>query len=120
MTASTAKKREKLRQRTREKQGYVQLEVLTGAPLGQNIPISKLPFSMGREGTDFVTTDGQVSKQHGYITQESGRYYFEDRSSNGSMVNGIKVHHARQALNDGDTINLSMNVQLRFRVIHPS
>lgn len=113
------KKREELLQRSLQKQGYAQLEGMTGVLTGQNIILRKFPFSIGREIGDLIVPDMQVSRQHAQILQENGQYYFEDRSSGGSLVNDRKIHQERRALNDGDMIKLGAS-QIRFRVVKPA
>jgi eukaryotic-like serine/threonine-protein kinase len=87
--------------------------------------INKEQFSLGRKDpsrginpdadlTPFDTS-GKVSRRHGLITFENGKFFFEDLgSSNGSFINGIRLQpQMRRALQLGDQICLGETI-LRF------
>ncbi|MDD5312646.1 MAG: FHA domain-containing protein [Dehalococcoidia bacterium] len=58
-----------------------------------------------------------ISRQHINIWYENTQYYIEDRSStNGTKVNGVEIKGSgRQALEDGDVIDLAGKLNFTFR-----
>jgi predicted component of type VI protein secretion system len=68
---------------------------------------------IGREGTDIVLADPEVSRRHAAIREHGGGVAIEDLgSTNGTMVNDRKIQGV-QPLNDGDTLRIGNTV---FRV----
>ena len=64
-------------------------------------------ISIGRERTcDIFTGDGysDVSRHHADIFLDGSRLVLEDHSTNGTYVNGQKIHHTRMEIRVGDTI----------------
>jgi hypothetical protein len=67
-----------------------------------------------RSGNDIALLDLEVSRQHARIDYVDPRYYVSDLgSTNGTRVNGRLVK-GRQALNDGDVIEMGSQ-RMRFR-----
>lgn len=61
---------------------------------GNRVPINQYPFTIGRQDTTLVLSDASVSRKHAQITIDpnSGGFAFTDlNSSNGSLVNGVRV-----------------------------
>jgi pSer/pThr/pTyr-binding forkhead associated (FHA) protein len=70
---------------------------------------------IGREGTDIVVADPEVSRRHAAIRQHGDGVAIEDLgSTNGTIVNGDKVRGV-QPLNDGDSVRVG-NTVFRVRV----
>lgn len=73
---------------------------------GQAIPLTGETTSIGRAvDNDIVLGASSVSRHHAKIVWDSDRYYLIDReSTNGSFVNGKRVH--RQPLSEEDELLL--------------
>ncbi len=58
-----------------------------------------------------------ISRQHVTVSYENGQYYIEDRgSTNGTRLNGSSIKGTgRQAIKDGDTIDLAGALSFVFR-----
>lgn len=61
--------------------------------VGQEIPVTRLPFTLGREGCDLnFPQDGRVSRRHATLTHDQGRLAITDmQSSNGTFVHGQRL-----------------------------
>src|SRR5918998_2742061 len=67
----------------------------------------------GREGTEIVVADPEVSRRHAAVREHGGGVAIEDLgSTNGTFVNGEKVEGV-QPLSDGDEVRIGNTV---FRV----
>ena len=65
---------------------------------------------IGREGTDIVVADPEVSRRHAAIREHDGGIAIEDLgSTNGTYVNDQKVQGTRP-LNDGDSVRFGNTV----------
>ncbi len=84
--------------------------------VGQDIPISFFPFSIGREKQSLSIPLSNISGFHAYITCENGIYYIEDETSrNNTYVNNIPIRkQGKQLLKDGDEIRIASDVILYF------
>jgi serine/threonine-protein kinase len=62
---------------------------------GTLIPNNDRSISIGRENCDIIVPHPKVSRHHADVTiQSDGRtYLLIDRSSNGTVINGEKIHH---------------------------
>src|SRR3954451_16463511 len=70
---------------------------------------------IGREGTDVVLQDPEVSRRHAVIRVEADGVAIEDLgSTNGTFVNDERIQGVR-ALRDGDTVRFG-NTVLRLQV----
>lgn len=58
-----------------------------------------------------------VSNEHAEIEQRGGNLVLYDHSSNGTVVNGKKIHNANISINRGDTIMLAGRYELSWNVI---
>ena len=74
---------------------------------------------IGREGTDIVVADPEVSRRHAAIRRHGDGVAIEDLgSTNGTLVNGSKVQGV-QPLSDGDSVRVG-NTVFRVRVESPA
>ena len=80
----------------------------------EDVEIGNFPFHIGRDGSNCLTIpDRCVSKRHAQIEKsESGFVFVDNRSTNGSFVNGHRVTGS-VAINSQDIIQIS---QLVYRV----
>ena len=84
-----------------------------GAERSLMIPIGEDPLRIGRGlSADVHIDENSVSRRHAIVVPEgTGVRILDDRSSNGTLVNGRAVEQAR--LSDGDTILIG-RVPLRY------
>lgn len=87
------------------------LEVPTLPVSERRVPITELPFLIGR-GTQFgnhlILEDLRISRRSAAIDSENGSLWIEDRGQmNGVFVNGEKIE--RRALRNGDSIRLGLD-----------
>jgi len=79
-------------------------------PSGQRsrMPVSPLPFQIGRQGTNhLVLRDNRISRSHAQIVAENGDYFLEDlESRQGIYVNGQRV--SRHKLSELDRIDFGL------------
>ncbi len=84
----------------------LQLNIKQGAHAGHTCTFDVNPVVIGRDNTcDLVLSDSGVSRRHGRIGWQGGRYFIEDLGSlNGIYVNGrpVKLHW----LSNGDAISV--------------
>ena len=80
---------------------------------GKKVPITRSEFLIGQYSTnrqvDFaIYNNRKVSHQHAVIITNNGRCYLrDDRSTNGTWLNGIRLEHGKTVLlHDGDEIRL--------------
>ena len=73
--------------------------------------------SIGRsEDCDWVLSASGVSRMHARITVLGNRYYIEDRSTNGMLLNGAPMVHAQPSLlQDGDRVRID-TFELEVRI----
>lgn len=65
---------------------------------------------IGREGTDIVLADPEVSRRHAVIREHAGAIAIEDLgSTNGTFVNDRRISEA-EPLRDGDVVRLGKTV----------
>lgn len=84
-----------------------------GADLGREFPLLEREVSIGRTpGNIIVLQDPSVSREHARLLRDGDRYFLVDqRSGNGTFVNGQRVSRAR--VRSGDELGFG-NVVLRF------
>ena len=70
---------------------------------------ARASFSVGRVGgNDMIMPDLAISKQHAFIEIQRGNYLIRDvNSTNGTTVNGKRVHKKSKPLKDGDIIGFA-------------
>lgn len=88
------------------------LLVVQGRDQGERVTVGDSPVSLGRgPDNEFRILDGEVSRRHAIVQREGGGFVLVDnKSSNGSFVNGRSVSEHR--LRSGDQIQLGRTVLL--------
>jgi hypothetical protein len=61
--------------------------------------------------------DVHASREHACLMFEDGAWFLEDRSRNGTIVNGRKLHKARVKLASGDRIRIGDSFDVVFRYL---
>jgi pSer/pThr/pTyr-binding forkhead associated (FHA) protein len=85
---------------------------------GQTTPLPNRRAVIGRDtDCDIVVPDKGVSRRHASITPVPGGYLLTDESSNGTLVNGVRVGGTR-ILDSGDVIRMH-EVEMRFEIEGP-
>lgn len=76
--------------------------VLTGQEIGRLLRIGKSKVSFGRDySCTFPIEDEEVSRRHAEAISEAGGVYLYDlKSTNGTLVNGRRIHRRRLKNND--------------------
>lgn len=76
-------------------------------------------ITIGRDPKSNIVITGQdtVSFNHATIEYTGGSYLFIDDSSNGTLVNGQKLHHSSCPIRPGDVIMLAGVYQLKWELI---
>jgi hypothetical protein len=90
------------------------------SPNGGELSLSGDGAPLGRRDFQHMVAPDKadlISRQHVMVTYENGHYYIEDRgSTNGTRLNGSSIKGTgRQALKDGDTIDLAGALSFVFR-----
>jgi hypothetical protein len=95
---------------------YLQVQ---GPDRGLLIPLGTEPIHIGRGlSADLRLDEASVSRRHAIVVpRPSGARVLDDRSSNGTFVNGRRVQQAD--LRDGDVIVLG-RIVLRYLELQPS
>lgn len=89
------------------------LNIQSGVLRGQNIPITKDNFVIGRQEGDSIIKDETISRRHASIIMNNGQYYVQDfNSTNGTFINNNKINLS--PVNSGDVIRMG-NVQMTFK-----
>ena len=65
-------------------------------------------FSFGRGNVwkTGVMVSRNISRDHGNIILDSGRFYFQDHSTNGTIINGAKINNDSLELHNDDIISV--------------
>jgi hypothetical protein len=77
-------------------------------------------ITIGRDYHNDVRIDetwDTVSNRHGEISCENGQLTFTDHSSNGTVINGQKIHNTSVGIYPGDVIRLANVFELEWNVI---
>jgi len=86
-----------------------ELVVAGGPDSGRRFPIAKAETSIGRENTDIVLTDENVSRSHAVLTVKDGAFFLVDNgSTHGTRVGGEKITGEPYKLTNGDVITLGV------------
>src|SRR5262245_4804279 len=90
--------------------GLPSAALLVTSPSGQRtkIPLTRLPFSMGRQAdNNLVLRDNRASRTQARIVADNGHYAIEDiQSRHGTWINGNRV--ARRILRHSDQITFGV------------
>lgn len=74
-------------------------------------------ITIGRNSLSTIVVSPQyntVSGNHATITREGNTYILEDHSTNGTYINGVRIHHASCQIRPGDHITLGLQYTLNF------
>ncbi len=95
-------------------QQEVAMLILQGAD--QRWPLEKDRLTIGRgPDCDIILPDRVVSRRHACIERRNGDYFIvDDRSKNGTFVNGEPVTDEPRLLIDGDEIQIALRFRLTF------
>ncbi len=76
--------------------GEVYLEGIDGPYAGRKIPVTKVPYTIGRKtSNDFRVDDKKTSGKHARIVRRGDAFWIEDlQSRNGTFVNGRQVEES--------------------------
>ena len=77
-------------------------------------------ITIGRNPQSTIVVDAQyttVSGSHATITRNDNVLTLEDHSTNGTYINGQKIHHASATIRIGDTITLGRQYPLNMREV---
>ena len=87
-----------------------------GPEAGRVVELAASRFIIGRaESSDWRIDDPKISRQHAEIIREAERCFLADLGSrNGTFLNGQRLGRERQALTNGDEIQLGTLLTLRF------
>jgi pSer/pThr/pTyr-binding forkhead associated (FHA) protein len=97
--------------------GRPALVVASGSLAGERFEIDS-ELSLGREGTDIVLDDREVSRRHGIVRPADGAAEIADLgSANGTFVNGERISAARRLV-DGDIVRIGQTL-LNFELSAP-
>jgi pSer/pThr/pTyr-binding forkhead associated (FHA) protein len=94
------------------------LVVVEGPLAGQRITVEG-ELALGREGTDVLIEDAEVSRRHARVRPVDGKLELTDLGSvNGTYVNGERIHQAT-LLADGDSFSLG-HTTIRAEIPEPA
>lgn len=96
-----------------------ELAMERGPQPGQIFPLGAPSHTVGRDPiSDLCISDPEVSRQHGLlIRMPSGGYKLQDLgSTNGTIVDGVRLSGEAHALQPGQLIALGGSVALRYRL----
>lgn len=72
---------------------------------GSRFEIRSLPFTIGRnDDNDLAVHESTVSGRHAVITEDCGRYFIKDESSNGTYLNDENNRISYTEINSGDKL----------------
>lgn len=77
-------------------------------------------ITIGRDSHNDIRIDERwdtVSNRHGEISYQNGKLTFIDHSTNGTVINGQKVHNTSVGIYTGDSIRLANVFDLEWNVI---
>lgn len=73
--------------------------------------IDRFSFGRGNAWKTGVMVSRNISRDHGSVILDSGRFYFQDHSTNGTMINGLKINNDSLELHNDDIISVQGNDQ---------
>ncbi len=95
-----------------------QIAMLRGA--GNSVIVLKTSYTLvgrgvsGEHDINITPDDSQVSREHARLIMEMGRWYLEDCSRNGTLLNGELIHGQRVLLHPGDRIQIGRSFDYTF------
>jgi diguanylate cyclase (GGDEF)-like protein len=97
------------------------LTISTGPHAGRVLSLRRgEPLSFGRaEDCTFSFADGSLSRMHAIVVWVGGSWVLKDEgSTNGTFVNDQRIAGAK-VLNDGDRVQLGLELAMRFSLVTP-
>lgn len=93
-----------------------ELEFIQGESPGRKVTLSAAELSIGRDqGSNIVLTHSSASRNHAKLFNRSGIWHIADLdSSNGTLVNGVRISASPVQLRPGDLIQIGP-VIMRFQ-----
>ncbi len=85
------------------------LIILHGPETGRHFPLTRERTTLGRNtDCDIPLTGKQVSRQHAYFFEQTGKHYLQDLgSSNGTYLNGVRLTpHVSSLVTERDTFQI--------------
>lgn len=90
----------------------------SGSSGDQSPSQSTLSIVIGRSSEcDIVLTDAHVSRIHGVIRYNDGEFYYTDKSTNGTLINGVKIHKKKLKVTPQDKLKLSESFVLDWNIV---
>lgn len=77
-------------------------------------------ITIGRNSQSTIVVSSQyntVSGNHATITKDGSSLILEDHSTNGTYINGVRIHHASCQIRPGDHITLGQQYVLNFQEV---
>lgn len=77
-------------------------------------------ITVGRNSQSTIVVSSQyntVSGNHATITKDGSSFILEDHSTNGTYINGVRIHHASCQIRPGDHITLGQQYVLDFSTV---
>ena len=76
-------------------------------------------YTIGRRtGKTICFTNPEVSNDHAEIVENNGSFLLIDHSTNGTLVNGNRVHNASYPINRGDVVLFGSGAVLNWNLIN--
>ncbi len=76
-------------------------------------------ISIGRDPScDIVINDERISRHHLELSLGGAGYMLTDHSTNGTMVNGVRIQNQTISINDGANVLLGGTVRLPWERVH--
>ena len=93
----------------------ITFDIVAGADKGKSLEFDKLAITIGRGADcDFVVSDTGVSREHATVRYVSGGFVLENRSSNGTLLNGKEI--SSEKLKAGDLIEMGESTGIRVKI----
>ncbi len=75
---------------------------------GRKVPLVGERIQVGRKHPEVPLPDDDrsISGTHGAFSYEHSQAFYEDRSTNGTLINGERIHKRKVSLHDGATVQI--------------
>jgi hypothetical protein len=99
----------------------IEVTILTGAKAGKRLRREREPITFGRGGENDVVIDlPHVSRSHGELRMEEGRWVLVNRSANGTRLGGRLVTDEPAVINGGGEIVIGEDAVLEVVASQPA